>query len=209
MIETYLKGFTQPFFDRIGRFLIRLNITPNTLTLMAFLTGVAAGVCIALNQIGAAIACLVISGLCDILDGTIARLAHIAQKIGAYMDMISDRLVETAIVLGFAYLHPEAAFAFLAFLAAALFQISTFLVATMVFANTGKKHPFFEQNAISRIEAFIVFFIMLIFQQYIFEIMLAFSSLIIVSGISRFFKVVAIDREIKLARKKKKVSGEI
>lgn len=209
MIETYFKGFTQPFFDKIGRFLMRLGITPNKLTLIAFLSGISAGFCISLNKINAAAIFLIISGLCDVLDGTIARIAHTAQKIGAYMDMISDRLVEASIVLGFAYLHPQTSFALLAFLAAALFQMSTFLVATMVFANSGKKHPFFEQNAISRLEVFMIFFLLLFFQQYIFEVMVALSSLIIISGINRFFRVIAIDREMKLARKKKKISTEL
>jgi phosphatidylglycerophosphate synthase len=47
---------------------------------------------------------LAASGVCDILDGRIARALGVASRYGAFVDAVLDRFIELAFFLGYAYL---------------------------------------------------------------------------------------------------------
>jgi phosphatidylglycerophosphate synthase len=54
-----------------------------------------------------ALAALLGSGLCDAIDGRVARLADGATPWGGVIDLTFDRVVEAAVLLGIALPHPE------------------------------------------------------------------------------------------------------
>ena len=204
MIETYLRDFVQPLFDALGRVLIALRLSPNTITFFALVSGLAAAYCIATNNVPAAFALMLLSGLWDIMDGTVARLTHNAQKIGAYMDLIVDRLVESFIILGFYLLSPEHALAYLICMTAIFFHFSTFIVAGALFTNTSKKSMHYDKSIIERTEAFVAFGLMMWYPAYIFEVLMVFSVATALSGVARFFSVWWSTQQAKTIRKKKK-----
>ena len=47
---------------------------------------------------------LVLSGVCDILDGRIARAQGVASRYGAFIDSLLDRFIELFFFVGFAFL---------------------------------------------------------------------------------------------------------
>ncbi|HUQ63424.1 MAG TPA: CDP-alcohol phosphatidyltransferase family protein [Acidimicrobiales bacterium] len=83
----------------VARPLARAGISPNTVTVVACLTGIAA---VPLAMIdgwpGPAAACLavVISGMLDSLDGAVAVQAGRATKVGFLLDSALDRLADAA-----------------------------------------------------------------------------------------------------------------
>ncbi len=189
MIEAKVRNKIQPLFDCIGK-IIGLFCTPNMITFFAFLAGLTCCLLICCHYFVFAICFLLLSGLFDILDGTVARLTNNNQKIGAYIDLISDRMVEALVVIGLAIAWPQYSFAYILFLIALLFHFSTFLAAGALFTNTGIKGIHFEYSFIERAEAFMVFCLLLLFPKCINYVLIPFSLLIVFDGLRRFARVI-------------------
>jgi len=84
------------------------SVHPNTLTLIAVVTGCMAGVSYALAEHGAAFyllggALVGISGAADSLDGIVARMYGRTSRKGDFLDHFFDRVVNIAIFVGLAF----------------------------------------------------------------------------------------------------------
>lgn len=104
--------------DAVARGLIRLGVTPNTLTVFGALLTLLAGAVFAVHiRSGrwewslAAAGLLFGSFACDMLDGTVARLGGRGTKFGALLDSTLDRVSDFAIWagLGFGYVWRQPA----------------------------------------------------------------------------------------------------
>lgn len=190
MIEAHLRTKVQPLFNAVCSILPD-TVTPNRLTLCASICGFAAGACIAYGQLYIGLILLWTSGICDILDGTKARQSGTQNPVGAYIDLISDRAVEAAVIIGFAVLYPQYHFAYLLFVVSVLLHFSTFLAASTIFANTGTKSIHYDHSLIERFEAFIGFSLMLILPAHINCILNSLTVLIFYSAASRFCKILS------------------
>lgn len=189
MIDSNLRSPFQNFFDSAGLIAIKAGISPNVITLNAFLIGIACMAAIITRQFYLAIALLWLSGFLDVLDGTVARLQKRTSYAGMYMDLTLDRMVEAAVIFGFAVAIPEFNLSYMAFLIFALFNFTTFLVAGSVLPNKGTKGIHYDTGIIERTEAFIAFTLMMIFRENIFYILFVFNSLMLLTGLLRFFRV--------------------
>ena len=190
MIEFRFRKKVQPLFDKLGTtFFIPCQISPNEITLYAFFSGLLAGFLVYVDQRFFAVSFLLLSGLLDIMDGTVARITKNSQKIGAYIDLIADRMVEAAIIVGFALLYPQHYMAYILFFAAVMFHFSTFIAAGALFPNMGKKSMHYDHSTIERAEAFVVFVLMIVLPQYVFPLLTLFSLAIMFDGLYRFIRV--------------------
>ena len=91
-----MAGVLQP----IGRGLIRLGLSANAITLGGTLLMAIAGVLLANGQFLIGGVLVIVSAPLDALDGTVARLAGVAGKFGAFLDSTSDRYAEGFILIG-------------------------------------------------------------------------------------------------------------
>lgn len=189
MIDTKLRGGFQPFFNKMAGVLIKLKIQPDTITIAAFIIGLMAGGFIALDMRLLGLLLLWCSGLLDVLDGSVARLSGKSTKWGAYMDLIFDRMVEAAIILGFYFLMPEHALVYILFFVAVLFNFTTFMVAGALFSNTGEKSMHYDVGIAERTETFIVFSLMILFPKQIHIILGIFNGIIFLTGSIRFHRI--------------------
>ena len=64
--------------------------------------GLASGVLIALGHLEGGGWAIVLAGICDIMDGRLARALKVASPYGKFIDSTLDRFVETFAFLGFA-----------------------------------------------------------------------------------------------------------
>lgn len=190
MIDTKLRKYFQPAFALVAKPFILLHIHPDTITLVAFLLGIVSSVFIGLDQVWLPLALLWVSGLLDVLDGTVARETGKSSKIGAYLDLVFDRMVEAAIILAFYFLAPEHALAYLVFFTAVLFNFTTFIIAGALFSNTGSKSMHYDIGLAERTETFIVFTLMLLFQSQITPILMVFNGVIVLTGVIRFVRII-------------------
>lgn len=195
MIDTKLRKNVQPAFDLIAKGFIKVKLTPNMITGIAFIVGIVSAVLIGLGCMVPAFVMLWLSGLLDVLDGTVARITGRSSPIGAYMDLILDRMVEAAIVLGFYFAYPEHALMYLLFFVAVLFNFTTFLVAGSLFNNNGKKSMHYDVGIAERTETFITFSLMMFFTPAVYEILLVFNVIVFMTGIIRFYRVVQFSKE--------------
>ncbi len=80
--------------------LSKLGITPNALTFINLGLNILAGIVIAMGHFLIGGILVLFSGLCDILDGALARLTGRSTKFGAILDSTVDRIAEAAVLCG-------------------------------------------------------------------------------------------------------------
>ena len=85
--------------DPIGKFLNRIGLSPNTVTLLGLVGNIIAAFFVARGQIMIGGIVVLIVWPIDALDGTMARLRGEASDWGAFVDSVSDRYSEL-ILLG-------------------------------------------------------------------------------------------------------------
>jgi CDP-diacylglycerol--glycerol-3-phosphate 3-phosphatidyltransferase len=89
--------------DSVGAFFNRLGIYPNTMTLLGLAGSVIGAVLLALGYITAGGVIIMLMGLIDALDGTMARLRGMPSDFGAFVDSVTDRYSELVIYGGLLY----------------------------------------------------------------------------------------------------------
>ncbi len=105
--------------DRVGplvRLYERLGLSPNQLSFVGFAVAVAAASAVAVGHAGLALVLWWISRLVDGTDGIYARETGQATRFGAYLDIVLDMAAYSAMVLGFAWRHPELGWAWMTML---------------------------------------------------------------------------------------------
>jgi archaetidylinositol phosphate synthase len=194
MIDTKMRSSVQPFLNHMARPFVRLGISPNLITAVAFLLGVLAGASVAFGLLLPALVLLWISGLLDVLDGTVARLTNRTSPVGAYLDLIFDRLVEASIVIGFVIRMPEIHMAALVFLTSVIFNFSTFMVAGALFPNKGEKSMHYDVGIAERTETFLVFSLMMLLPLHASLVLWVFSGIVFLTGGIRFYRTLRAPR---------------
>jgi CDP-diacylglycerol--glycerol-3-phosphate 3-phosphatidyltransferase len=92
------RGFT-PFISALHR----LGVTPNQITVVGtFLNAGVAVLIIADHLIWAGVVVLV-AGVCDMLDGSLARMAKLSTPFGAFFDSTLDRISEGMVLAAICY----------------------------------------------------------------------------------------------------------
>lgn len=95
-----LKPFKDRQLRQLAAWLRRHHITANKITIMGFITGLAAFACLLGNRRLPGLALVFLSVLADLLDGTVARLGDPETLRGKLIDGICDRITETFWVSG-------------------------------------------------------------------------------------------------------------
>ena len=86
--------------DPLVRALLRSGARADHLTWAGFVLSVAAGAAFFYGQFRLAAVVLAVAGICDILDGQLARQSGGETKFGAFLDSTLDRVAEGAVLLG-------------------------------------------------------------------------------------------------------------
>lgn len=138
------------------------RLSPASVTLFAALSGI--GIILSLWKSHSYLAAffLLLSGFCDILDGSLAREKNMCSNQGAFVDVLSDRFVESLIILGFYLYDPKRALFCLFMLAASYLCVTSFLLVGLFTNKKSEKSFYYSPGLIERSEAFIFFFIMMI-----------------------------------------------
>jgi len=98
-LQKYWFSITEP----VVKLLIKLRITPNTITVFAVFISIAAGILFAMGSWGAAGWTMIAGGVFDLFDGRVARATNNSTKGGAYLDSVLDRYSDGAILAGLAW----------------------------------------------------------------------------------------------------------
>jgi len=88
--------------DPVARAMAAAGLRPDHLTVLGLLFSVASGFGFALGHFRTGAAFATASGICDILDGQLARTLGRTSRFGAFLDSTLDRLAEAAMLVGIA-----------------------------------------------------------------------------------------------------------
>lgn len=91
-----VRGLALPVALALGR----LGLTPNALTILGFVGTVCAAVAAAAQQWTLAGILLLVFGIFDLFDGSLARATGRASKFGAFLDSTADRTGESLVLAG-------------------------------------------------------------------------------------------------------------
>ena len=186
MIDTYLQSGTKSVLKSLVKFLIKIKLTANHITILGLLLGITSALFVYLNNTILALVLLYLSGLCDILDGNMAREKGMSSPLGTLMDISFDRIVEVSIILAIAFRTPESMPIMLLLLASIVISISIFLTVGILVSKDSNKSFFYATGIMERTESFILFSLLIIFPKYILIIGLIGVLLILITGLQRF-----------------------
>ncbi len=109
MFDRSVRAVIDPLLDRVGRSLAQYGVTANGVTWLGFLLGVAAAGSIVMNAFILGMVLLLVSRICDGLDGAVARAdpSHRgATDLGGFLDIVLDFSFYGLIPLGFVLADP-------------------------------------------------------------------------------------------------------
>ena len=86
--------------DPVGRLLFRLNLRPNHLTLCGLGVSLLAAACFVTGRSRTAGGLVILAGLCDFFDGSLARASGQVTPFGAFLDSVIDRYSDLVVLLG-------------------------------------------------------------------------------------------------------------
>jgi phosphatidylglycerophosphate synthase len=105
MFDKAVQRALRPAMARAARGLVHLGVGANAISVTGFAIGMAAAGAIAYQHYLAGLVLLLISRLCDGLDGAVARATQPTDR-GGFLDITLDFLFYAAIPLGFAVADP-------------------------------------------------------------------------------------------------------
>jgi CDP-diacylglycerol--glycerol-3-phosphate 3-phosphatidyltransferase len=87
----------------VERLALRLRLTPDFFNFAGLFFGLLSGILIGVDELELGGWAIALGGLCDILDGRIARARGLVSPYGQFIDSTLDRFVEVFAFLGFVY----------------------------------------------------------------------------------------------------------
>jgi phosphatidylglycerophosphate synthase len=137
MIDRHTTAWIRPVLTRLARVLVRWGLGADALTLTGLALGWLAAAAIASGATGPGAALILLSRLCDGLDGAVARLTTPTDR-GGFLDISLDFLFYPAIPLAYAIADPPAnALAAAVLLAAFVGTGTSFLAFATIAAKRG------------------------------------------------------------------------
>ncbi|WP_226666342.1 CDP-alcohol phosphatidyltransferase family protein [Metabacillus litoralis] len=173
MLDTHGRKYVQPTIEKTARSLLKLGLSANQVTWIAFLIGSTSGLLIYFNQLVLAVVVLWFSGFLDAVDGTMARLTK-PSAWGTVLDITFDRVVEISVILGLAFAFPASQWALLLLSVSIILSMTIFLTVGAVTEKQGMKSFYYQAGLAERTEGFILFSLMIIFTPYLTIVTLVF-----------------------------------
>lgn len=133
MLDRLAVALLRPAVTALGRVLARAGVGANRITMLGFAIGLGAALAIALGAFLQGAALILLSRLCDALDGAVARQTQ-ATDAGGFLDIALDFVFYASIPLAFAIASPSDNALAAALLLAAFVGTSSSFLAFAVFA---------------------------------------------------------------------------
>ena len=97
---TALRPRFMKYLEPVADAFVRLRFTPNQISLLALLAGIAAAVLFFERQFFFGSLLLLLSAIFDLVDGSVARKTDAHTNFGAVFDWIVDKYVDALVLLG-------------------------------------------------------------------------------------------------------------
>lgn len=148
MLDRWTMPLTQAPLSRMAGWLASRQVTPNQVTVCAFMIGMLVLPLLAMEWYLAALVAILVNRLGDGLDGNLARRTGTQSDAGGFLDIGLDFVFYAAVVLGFALADPEAnALAATWLLFAFIGTGTSFLAFAIMATRHGLTRPAFQSKA--------------------------------------------------------------
>jgi phosphatidylglycerophosphate synthase len=124
--EPFRRRF-QPAVRPLVTWLAQAGVTPNSVTVLTFVVGLAGALSVVLFGPTTGVVVWLLSRVGDGLDGALARVSGQSSAFGGFLDITLDMIAYSAMVLAFSLVHPEQALGWCAVLAGYVIVITTTL----------------------------------------------------------------------------------
>ena len=194
MLDRAATRLIRPAVNFLAGQLVRAGMGANQMTLAGFAVGMSAAVLVASGHTGLAIGAILLSRICDALDGAMARLTRVTDA-GGFLDITLDFLFYASIPLAFAVVQPERnALAAATLLAAFAGTMSSFLGFAVIAAKRGlsnldypDKSIYFLGGLTEATETLAVFIAMCLWPQHFALLAYSFSALCAITTVMRLW----------------------
>ena len=185
MLDTHARKYVNPIIELGAKFLLRLKLTPNNVTILALLLGISTSIFLYFDMQIIAVTLLWVSGY---LDGAMARRSNSSSSFGTLLDIVSDRIVEVSIVLVLGLKFVDVRYNLIVLTVCILMSMTIFLTVGALSEKKGVKSFYYQAGVAERSEGFIFFSLMILIPSYLGIITNIFSILIIITAIQRFLE---------------------
>lgn len=194
MLDRAATRLIRPAVNALAGQLVRTGMGANQMTLAGFAIGMSAAVLVAGGHTGLAISAILLSRLCDALDGAMARVTRVTDA-GGFLDITLDFLFYASIPLAFGIAQPEQnALAAATLLAAFAGTMSSFLGFAVIAAKRGlsnldypDKSIYFLGGLTEATETLAVFIAMCLWPQHFVLLAYGFSALCAITTVMRLW----------------------
>ncbi|QPC48171.1 CDP-alcohol phosphatidyltransferase family protein [Mangrovibacillus cuniculi] len=187
MLDTHARKYVQPIFTYSAKWLLKLGLSANQVTVIAFIIGSYTGFFIYWDMPFIALFALWFSGFLDVVDGSMARLTK-PSPFGTVMDVTFDRIVEISVILGLAFRYPDVMWALLLLSVSIIVSMTIFLTVGAVTEKQGMKSFYYQAGIAERTEGFVLFSIMILFPSILLWSTLLFFAIELFTGMQRFLE---------------------
>ncbi len=206
MLDRHITPLIKPALESMASGLAGRGVRADHVTLIAFAIGIIAMICIAFHAYLVATILILVSRLCDALDGAVARQTE-ATDAGGFLDIALDFLFYAGIVLAFAFAAPRAnalpaAVSLMTFVG----TTSSFLAFAALAAKRGitsmeypDKSFYFLGGLAEATETLIIFIAMCIWPRWFPQLAYAFAA---ICAITTFTRIVGGYQALKKSGKK-------
>lgn len=87
----------------MGESLRRMGVTPDVLTVVGLVIGVASAIAVGAGSLRLGLALVILAALPDLLDGAVAKAGNTASQRGAFFDSVIDRVTDAFLFGGVAW----------------------------------------------------------------------------------------------------------
>ena len=188
MLDTHARKYVNPIIELGSKFLLKLNLTPNNVTILALLIGVSTSIFLYFDMQISAVILLWVSGYLDAVDGAMARKSNSSSSFGTLLDIVSDRIVEVSIVLVLGLKFIDVRYNLIILTVCILMSMTIFLTVGALSEKKGVKSFYYQAGVAERSEGFIFFSLMILIPSYLGIITNIFSVLIIITAVQRFLE---------------------
>lgn len=194
MFDRSVRAVIDPALERIGHLLADIGISANAVTWAGFALGLIAALLIATQNFGAGLLLLLLSRLCDGLDGSVARASSGSTDMGGFLDIVLDFAFYGAIPFAFIVADPQAN-ALAGGLLLLVFYVNgaSFLTYAMMVekrgtegTDRGKKSFVYTAGLAEGTETIGVFVLFCLFPDWFSVIAYVFAAIVFVTTVGRF-----------------------
>jgi CDP-diacylglycerol--glycerol-3-phosphate 3-phosphatidyltransferase len=99
-VDAWFRATFKGLLDTLAGFFNRIGLHPNTMTIMGLVGTIAGAVLLGFGHLTIGGIVILVSGVFDALDGSMARLRGEPTRFGAFVDSVTDRYSDLSIFAG-------------------------------------------------------------------------------------------------------------